>query len=127
STNQLSTGSTTAAVASFNPATNSMVIGNAETASTTYTAGSGYTLAGTCSSVTGCGEYQTGVGSATTVPFTLNPSAAWVESAVSFPPPSVTYYTYIWYATAASSGTDAITAAFGSTVAGTVSIYEVSG
>jgi len=36
----------------------------------------------------GCGEYQTGLGSATTVQFSLSPSVAWVESAISFPPPT---------------------------------------
>ena len=79
-------GSTTASVTSFTPASNSLVIGNAETASNTFTAGTGYTLVGTCNSVYGCGEYQTGVGTATTVPFTLGSSAPWVESAISFGP-----------------------------------------
>ena len=57
-------GSTALAVASFTPGANSIVIGNAETATSTsaFTAGAGYTLAGTCAVVYGCGESQTGVG-----------------------------------------------------------------
>src|SRR5207249_1783724 len=122
-----SSGSTSLAVTSFTPASNSFVIGNAEPSSSTssFTAGSGYTLSGTCSSVYGCGEYQTGVGSPTTVPFTLGVSAPWVESAISFAPS--TYHSYIWYATAVSSGADTITASFSSSVMGSVSIYEISG
>src|SRR5207245_1045308 len=128
STGSLSGGSTTPAVTSFTPSANSFVIGNAETASSTssFTAGGGYTLSGTCSSVYGCGEYQTGVGSATTVPFTLGVSASWAESAISFAPPTIVYYSYIWYATAVSSGADTITASFSSSVTGSVSVYEIN-
>src|SRR3989449_874446 len=126
STGSSSTGSTAVSVTSFTPSANSFVIGNAETSSSTssFTAGSGFTLSGTCSSVYGCGESQTGVGSATTVPFTLGVSAPWVESAISFAPS--TYYSYIWYATAGSSGADTITASFSSSVTGSVSVYEIS-
>jgi hypothetical protein len=130
STGSSSTGSSTISVTSFTPATNSIVIGNSETASSssTFTAGTGFTLSGACTTVYGCGEYKTGVGTATTAQMTLGASAAWAEAAVSFAPAtSTTYYSYIWYTTAASSGADTITAAFGSTVAGSVSIYEYSG
>src|SRR5438128_1447585 len=128
STGSSSTGSTAVSVTSFTPSANSFVIGNAETSSSTssFTAGSGYTLSGTCASVYGCGEYQTGVSSATTVPFTLGVSAPWVESAISFTPGTAVYYSYIWYATAVSSGADTITASFSSSVTGSVSIYEIS-
>src|SRR5207249_6947047 len=128
STGSSSSGSTSLTVASFTPSANSFVIGNAETSSSTssFTAGSGYTLSGTCSSVYGCGEYQTGVGFATTVPFTLGVSAPWVESAISFTPGTAIYYSYIWYATAVSSGADTVTAAFTSSVTGSVSVYEIS-
>jgi len=115
------------AVTSMTPTAGSVVIGNAESTSTTYTAGSGYTLSGTCSTVPGCGEYQTGVGSATTVPLSISPSAPWVEVAVAFAPTTTNYYSYIWYATAATSGADTVTAAFGSTVTGSVSLYEITG
>src|SRR2546422_585333 len=127
STGSSSAGSTTPSVTSFTPSANSFVIGNAETSSATssFTAGSGYTLSGTCSSAYGCGEYQTGVGSATTVPFTLGVSAPWAESAISFAP--ITYYSYIWYAAAGSSGADTITASFSGTATGSVSVYEISG
>ncbi len=116
-------------VTSMTPSASSVVIGNTESASTGYTVGSGYTLSGTCSSpsVTGCGEYQLGVGSATTVPMTISPISPWVEVALAFAPKTQTYYSYIWYATAAGSGTDSIKATFGSTVVGTVSIYELAG
>jgi len=77
--------------------------------------------------VYGCGEYQTGVGSPTTVPFTLGVSAPWVESAIAFGPAPNVYYSYIWYATAGSSGADTITASFSSVVAGSVSIYDFKG
>jgi hypothetical protein len=115
------------AVTSMTPSSGSVVVGNAETTSTTYTAGSGYTLSGSCSTVLGCGEYQTGVGSATTVPFSVSPSAPWVEAAVAFAPTTTSYYSYIWYATAGSSGADTITTAFGATVSGSVSLYEITG
>src|SRR2546425_274661 len=129
STGSSSGGSTTLSVTSFTPSASSFVIGNAETfsASSSFTAGGGYTLSGTCSSVYGCGEYKAGVGSATTVPFTLGVSAPWVESAISFAPPTIVYYSYIWYATAVSSGADTITASFSSSVTGSVSVYEISG
>src|SRR5207253_143856 len=129
STGSSSAGSTAVSVTSFTPSANSFVIGNAETSSSTssFTVGSGYTLSGTCSSVYGCGEYQTGVNSATTVPFSLGVSALWVESAISFAPPPTIYYSYIWYATAGSSGVDTITASFSSSVTGSLSIYEISG
>src|SRR2546422_247444 len=129
STGSSSAGSTTPSVTSFTPSANSFVIGNAETSSATssFTAGSGYTLSGTCSSAYGCGEYQTGVGSATTIPFTLGVSAPWAESAISFAPPTAVYYSYIWYATAGTSGADTITASFTSSVTGSVSVYEISG
>jgi hypothetical protein len=109
------------------PGLNSVVIGNTEGGSTTFTAGSGYTLGGACSSVYGCSEYQVGLSSATTVPISFSPPVPWVESAIAFAPPVVTYYSYIWYAAAAASGADTITATFGSTVTGSVSIYELSG
>src|SRR2546427_4700265 len=127
STGISSGGSTTPAVTSFTPSSNSFVIGNTETSSSTssFTAGSGYTLGGTCSSVYGCSEYQATVSSATTVPFTLSTSATWVESAISFG--RRPYYSYIWYTTAGSSGADTITATFGATVTGSVSVYEISG
>src|SRR5207249_1385998 len=104
STGSSSTGSTAPAVTSFTPSANSFVIGNAETSSSTssFTAGSGFTLSGTCSSVYGCGEYQTGVGFATTVPFTLGVSASWVESAISFTPRTSDYY--FCFSTAVASG-----------------------
>src|SRR5713226_9027159 len=133
STGSSSAGSTAVSVTSFTPSANSFVIGNAETSSSTstFTAGSGYTSvltgAGGCDpthSAQGCSEYQTGVGSATTVPFTLGVSASWVESAISFR--VKTYYSSIWYATAASSGADTISASFSSSVAGSVSVYEIS-
>src|SRR2546425_1561059 len=38
-----------------------------------------------------------------------------------------TYYSYIWYATAGSTGADTITASFSSSVAGSVSMYEIAG
>ena len=127
-----STGGSTASqatvsVTSITPNTGSVVIGNAETTSAVYTAGTGYTLSGTCSSVLGCGEYQTGVGTATTVSMSISPSAPWVEAAVAFAPTVTNYYSYIWYATAGTSGSDTITTTFGSTVAGSVSIYEING
>ena len=107
------------------------VVGNAETTSTTYTAGSGgYTLSGgpgSCSSVAGCGEYLTGVGSATSVPMSISPSAPWVEAAVDFAPQTTTYYSYIWYATAAGTGIDTITATFGGTATATISLYDLNG
>ena len=125
-TGSSSTSQSATAVTSMTPSAGSVVLGTAETTSTTYTAGSGYTLSGACSSVTGCGEYQTGVGSATTVPMSISPSAPWVEVALAFAPTVTTYYSYIWYATAASTGADTITAAFGTTVTGSVSIYELN-
>ncbi|HUI87052.1 MAG TPA: hypothetical protein VLY21_07850 [Nitrososphaerales archaeon] len=122
-----STSQTGTSVPSISPATGSVVIGNTETTSTTYTAGSGYTLSGSCSSVSGCGEYQTGVSSATTVPMSISPAGPWVESAVSFQPITTTYYSYIWYATAARGGSDTVTATFGASVAGSVSLYDATG
>ena len=130
STGYSNAGSTAPAVTSFTPSSNSFVIGNVESGSSTstYTAGSGFTIIAACSSVYGCNEYKSGVGSATTVPFTLSVSAPWVESAISFAPQiATTYYSYIWYATAGSSGADTISANFGTSVTGSVSIYEVSG
>src|SRR2546428_374718 len=129
STGSSSSASTALAVTSFTPSANSFVIGNAETASSSssFTAGSGYTLSGTCSSAYGCGEYQTGVSSTMGVPFTLGVSATWVESAISFTPSNVVYYSYIWYATAGSSGPDTITASFSSAGTGSVSIYDMAG
>src|SRR5207244_5397489 len=70
-------------------------------------------------------ESPTGLRSPTTVPFTLGVSPPWLESATSFAP--TTYYSYIWYATAVSSGADTITASFSSSVMGSVSVYEISG
>ncbi len=113
-------------VSALNPVASSVVVGNAETASTTFTAGAGYTLSGACNSVYGCGEYQTGVGSMTTVPMTLSPSSLWVEAALAFAPKQNTYYAYIWYGPAGAAGTDTITATFSQTVTGSVSIYELS-
>ncbi len=122
---------------SFTPNSNSFVVGNVETgaATTTYTVGSGYTTvasgSGGCDASDasgGCSEYELGLGSATTTPFTMSASKPWVEAALSFTPLATnTYYSYIYYATAGSSGADTITASFGSTVAGAVSIYEISG
>jgi hypothetical protein len=64
------------------------VIGNLETASGTssFSPGPGYTLANqfNCNPNSGCSEYHSGVGSATTAPFTLSSSTPWVESAISF-------------------------------------------
>ena len=130
-------GSTAASVSSFTPGSNSFVVGNVETAasSTKYTVGAGYTTvasgAGGCdasNAAQGCDEYQTGLGSATTAPFTLSASTAWAEAAMSFAPLSpITYYSYIWYATAASSGADTVTATFAQAVTGSISIYEMSG
>jgi len=114
-------------VASITPGAGSVVVGNAETTSTTYTAGAGYTLSGSCSPVPGCGEYQTGVGSATTVPISISPSSPWVEAAVAFAPIMTSYYSYIWYATAGTSGADTVTAAFGASVTASVSLYEITG
>jgi len=127
-----STGSSSAyqsssSVTSMTPGPTSVVIGNAESGSTTSTAGTGYTLDAACSSVAGCSEYQVGLSSATTVPISFSPPVPWVEAAIAFAPPAVTYYSYIWYAAAAASGADTITATFGSTVIGSVSIYELSG
>jgi hypothetical protein len=114
-------------VTSMTPGLNSVVVGNVESASSTSTAGAGYTLNAACSNVLGCSEYQVGLGSATTVPTSHSPSVPWVEVAIAFAPSAVTYYSYIWYAAAAASGADTITATFGSTVTGSVSIYELSG
>ena len=127
STGSSASSQTSIGVASMTPIANSVVIGNAEAASNTYSAGSGYTLNAACSSVYGCSEYQTGAGSPTTVPMTLSPAQPWVEVALSFQPLQITYYSYIWTATAASSGADTISATFGATVTGTVSIYDLSG
>src|SRR5437588_2199307 len=127
STGGSSTSQSGSSVTSMTPALNSLVIGNVEGGSTTSTAGSGYTLNAACTSVGGCSEYQVGLSSATTVPTSLSPSVPWVEAAIAFAPPLVTYYSYIWYAAAAASGADTITATFGSTVTGSVSIYELSG
>ena len=130
STGSSSAGSSTSSVTSFTPASNSFVVGNTETTSgsSSFTAGSGYGLVASCTSVFGCSEYETGLGSATTASMSLGGSTPWVESALSFAPSSsATYYSYLWYATAASSGADTITASFGQTVAGSVSIYEISG
>ena len=127
STGGSSTSQSGTSVTSMSPTSGSVVVGNAEGSSTTFTAGSGYTLSGTCGSVGGCGEYQTGVGSATTVPMSISPSGPWVEVALAFAPTVTTYYSYVWYAIAASSGADTITTTFGSTVTGSVSIYEITG
>src|SRR5438093_7030823 len=61
------------------------------------------------------------------MPVTLGVSAPWVESAIAFGPAPNVYYSYIWYATAGSSGADTITASFSSVVAGSVSIYDFKG
>jgi len=121
------TSQSSTSVTSMTPGAGSVVIGNAEVSSTTYTAGSGYTLSGACTSVGGCGEYQTGVGSATTVPFSISPSASWVESAIAFAPTTTNYYSYIWYATAATGGADTVTTTFSGTTAASVSLYEITG
>jgi len=125
-----STSQGSTSVSSITPTlAGTVVIGNTETSSTTYTAGSGYTLSasGGCATVTGCGEYETGVGSSTTVPMSISPSAPWAEAAVAFAPVTTTYYSYIWYTTAVTSGADTVTEAFGATVAGSVSLYEITG
>ena len=128
STGSSASAQSTTSVSSVTPTlAASVVIGNSETPATTYTAGSGYTLSGSCSTVTGCGEYQTGVGTATTVPMSISPSEPWVEAAVIFAPIITNYYSYFWYATVGTSGSDTITTAFGSTVAASVSIYEITG
>src|SRR6266480_7658229 len=60
----------------------------------------------------------------------LGTSTPWAESAISFGPglgSSTTYYSYIWYATSASSGADTVTANFATAVTGSVSIYELNG
>ena len=76
----------------------------------------------------GCNEYETGLGSSTTTPFTLSASTPWVDVAMSFAPLTAnTYYAYMWYATAGSSGADTVSASFSQSVAGSVSIYEISG
>jgi hypothetical protein len=89
-----STGSSTSSVTSFTPTSNSIVIGNTETASSSsdFSAGSGYTLdsggryGNSCTSnVNGCSEYATGMSSATTAPTSLGQSVPWVEAAVAFP------------------------------------------
>src|SRR5207245_10398424 len=97
STGNSSAGSTTPSVASCTPIASSFVIGNAETTlpSSSFTAGSGFTLSGTCSSAYGCAEYQTGVSSATTVPLTIGTSAPWVESAIAFGPARNVSYAYL--------------------------------
>ena len=126
STGGSSAGTSTSSVGSFTPASNSFVVGNTETGSgsSTFTASGSYALVGSCSGVYGCSEYQVGLGSATTASMTLGGSTPWVETAMSFPPAAaVTYYSYVWYATAASSGADTISATFGGTVTGSVSIY----
>ena len=74
-------------VTSITPTAGSVVIGNAESDLHDLHGGSGYTLTKReLQSVAGCGEYQTGVGSATTVPMSISPSAPWVEAAVAFAP-----------------------------------------
>ncbi len=122
-------GSTSLSVASFTPTSNSFVVGNAETASSSsqFTAGSGYTLPGTCSLVFGCGEYQAVVSSATTVPMTIGSAALWVESAIAFPQASHTLYSYIWYTTTTTSGIATITATFSAsaTVTASASAYDL--
>ena len=129
------TGSTTASLStqSITPNSNSFVVGNAETgsSSSTFTT-SAFTLSGpsgVCASLQGCGEYESGLGSTTTVPFTLSGSTPWVDVALSFTPQtSNTYYSIMYFATAASgAGSDTISATFSQTIAGSVSIYEFSG
>jgi flagellin-like protein len=126
-----SVASGAASVASFAlPGANSVVIGMVEaTASTAFTAGGAYNRDGGCGSGgPGCSEYQTGLSAAQTVPWTLAPNTPWVESAIAFGPSGATVdYSYIWYATAANTGSDTITASFGSTTTGTVSMYEIAG
>jgi hypothetical protein len=123
-----STGSSsTPTVASFSPASDSIVIADVASQSATDTAGSGYTLASsTCHSTAsvGCAESQL-TSSSTTAPFTLGASEPWAETAISFGP--ATYYSYIWYGVAPSSGTDTITATFSSTVVAAVSVYDLNG
>jgi len=126
STGSSSTSQSSSSVTSFTPATSSVVVGNTEAASTTFTAGSGFTLGGTCASVNGCGEYQAGLGSATTVPMSFSSSGAWVEAAVAFAPMTTTYYSYVWYAPAGSTGADTVSAAFSQSVTGSVYIYELT-
>jgi len=132
STGSSSAGSTSASVTSFNPpAANSVVIGHiqANTGATGISSGGSFNQDGGCGSGVACSEYATGQGTGgTTVPFTLSTSQPWVETAISFKPSSGTpTYSYIWYATVKSGGSDTITASFGSTVAGSVSMYEISG
>ncbi|MGH9918420.1 MAG: hypothetical protein ACRD6W_06070, partial [Nitrososphaerales archaeon] len=97
-----SAGSTSASVGSFTPNSNSFVVGNVETgsSSTRYTVGAGYTTVaaggGGCDASDasqGCNEYETGLGAATTTPFTLSASTPWVEAAMSLTPLAAnTYY-----------------------------------
>jgi len=124
-----SLSSSSPAVSSFTPASSSFVIGNVETASSTsvISATTGYTPVATCSSVYGCGEYQSSSSGAVTVPMSLQSATAWAEAAISFPvASSVTYYSYVWYGTAGNSGTDTVSASFSQSVAGSVSLYEFS-
>src|SRR4029077_5101537 len=135
STGSSSAGSTSAAVTSFNPpATNSIVIGHIQAngaSGQSISPGGTFNQDGGCGSGIACSEYLTGAGTGgTTVPFTLSPSASpWAETAIAFEPTPapVTYYSYIWTATAGSSGADTITATFGATTPGSISLYEISG
>jgi hypothetical protein len=128
STGSSASSSSTGSVTSFTVNPGSFMVVNTETVGgTTFTGGSGYTLSGSCSGVYGCGEYQTGISGAHTATINLSPSSPYVEVAVNFAPTTVNYYSYIYYATALSTGSDTINATFSSSVSGTVSIYELNG
>jgi hypothetical protein len=136
---QTSTGSSTTAVAasfvtSFTPIANSFVIGGVVTGgSTTLTGGTGYTVPGggagnNCGHMQGCSEYESGDGStSTTAPMSFSSNQAFAEAAVALAPLYTTYYSWIYYATSSSSGTDTITANFASSTSAWVSAYDVSG
>jgi hypothetical protein len=127
-----STGSSTSptgtsSVTQFTPNLYSFVVANSESdGGETFTAGSGYALAGSCNGVYGCAESQAGP-SATTAPMSMSPNSPFVEAAISFGGATRTYYSYIWTAVAAASGTDTVTALFSQTAVGTVSVYELNG
>ena len=72
------------------------------------------------------GSLSTGTGSPTSVSDTLG-SAFTIGVSQSATSGSTTYESAIWYATAASSGSNTITATFTASVSGSVSIYEISG
>ena len=58
---------------------------------------------------------------------TLNPSTPWVEVAITFSPLPLTFYSYIWTATASTAAADTITATFSGAVVASASNYDLSG